>query len=125
MNYENEHAFKVMKDELRLFGKKYIEYARNRTIDTIKRDINGECTSPKSIELRKLLESFSPDQIDTLMQYVYRAVSNCMFNTMIMIEESDDIRLLVKSENGDKEIREISDGLGGDLFSWIEWYSKE
>lgn len=46
-----------------------------------------------------------------------------MFNMMVMLNESDNIQLLVNSDDGDKEIKEFSDGLEGDLWSCIEWWS--
>lgn len=122
MDFENEYSFQVMDNEVKVFGKEFVKYAMNKTLNTIRRDIDGSCTAPASVELRKKLESFSPEQTDTLKEFIKEAVKSCMFNMMVMLNESDNIRLLVNSDDGDKEIKEFSDGLEGDLWSWIEWW---
>lgn len=122
MYFENEYSFQVMDNEVKVFGKEFVKYAMNKTLNTIRRDIDGSCIAPASVELRKKLESFSTEQTDTLKEFIKEAVKSCMFNMMVMLNESDNIRLLVNSDDGDKEIKEFSDGLEGDLWSWIEWW---
>ena len=122
MNFENEHSFQVMDNEVKVFGEEFVKYAMNKTLNTIRRDIDGTCTAPASVELREKLESFSAEQIDTLKEFIKKAVESCMFNIMIMVNENDDIRLLVNSSNGEKEIKEFSDGLEGALWYWLDWW---
>gem|GEM_PF-6268608 len=61
MDFENEYSFQVMDNEVKVFGKEFVKYAMNKTLNTIRRDIDGSCTAPASVELRKKLESFSPE----------------------------------------------------------------
>lgn len=122
MGFENDHSFQVMDNEVKVFGEEFVKYAMNNTLDTIKSDIDGSCTAPASIELRKKLESFSPEQMETLNEFIRSALESCMFNMMVMINESDNIHLTVESSEGEKEIRDFSDGLEGDLWSWLDWW---
>lgn len=122
MGFENDHSFQVMDNEVKVFGEEFVNYVMNNTLDTIKSDIDGSCTAPESIELRKKLESFSPEQMDTLKEYIRSTIELCMFNMMVMINESDNIHLTVESGEGEKEIRDFSDGLEGDLWSWLDWW---
>lgn len=59
MDFKNEYSFQVMDNEVKVFGKEFVKYAMNKTLNTIRRDIDGSCIAPASVELRKKLESFS------------------------------------------------------------------
>ena len=122
MGFGNDHSFQVMDNEVKVFGEEFVNYAMNRTWGTIKRDIDGSCTAPASVKLRKKLESFSPEQMETLKEFIRSALESCMFNMMVMINESDNFHLTVESGEGEKEIRDFSDGLEGDLWSWLDWW---
>lgn len=122
MEYESNRMYQAMAEEVRTFGKLFAKYAYSGTLDDLSRHIDGRCTAPRIVEMRKKLESFSPEQIETLKLFIKEAVTTCMFNTMIMINESDEIKLLTDSGCGEKELREISDGLEGDLWGWLEWF---
>ncbi|MCM1328341.1 MAG: hypothetical protein NC253_02785 [Ruminococcus sp.] len=129
MNFENNHSFEIMEKEVKHFGKIFIEYAWNRTMDNIKMIIDGKSTTPTDIKLRDDLESFSLDQKNTLVKYIRRTLISCMFNIMIMVNErgdiNDDIHLLVNCGDGEKEIKDLSDGLEGDLFDWLNCYAQD
>ena len=89
MNFENEHSFQVMDNEVKVFGEEFVKYAMNKTLNTIRRDIDGTCTAPASVELREKLESFSAEQIDTLKEFIKNqklksAYKNIIFSIIIL-----------------------------------------
>ena len=122
MNFTNEHAFNVMDEPVKKFGELFTNYVMNSTKEEIDSYISGKCTAPDAIKLREELNSFNPAQIETLKKFIFETITSCMFNTMIMINENDDIHLTVEHNDENIEIKEVSDGLEGDMWFWIDWW---
>ena len=122
MNFTNEHAFNVMNESVKKFGELFTNYVMNSTKKEIDSYISGKCTAPDAIKLCEELNSFNPAQIETLKKFIFETITSCMFNTMIMINENDDIHLTVEHNDENIEIKEVSDGLEGDMWFWIDWW---
>jgi len=106
---------------LNAFGQEFIEATRDDVLDEWRKIINGDMKAPELIEWGNELRQFNLPK-EMLEKIIYRVVDSCLFAFLNFIEQND-IDIMWDSEN----IRELSDGLAGELYStqgWINRFSK-
>ncbi len=78
-----------------------------------------------SFELSKQVKLFSDEQKEILRKVLLRAIDTALFKVMVMLEEHEEYIKMTITKNGKTfNLPEISDGLGGELFGWIEQFSE-
>lgn len=119
-----------MNDEiLMMLGKLIMEKARDDSISCLFDEIKGNINSYQGIRIRELLTNFNKEQIEIIIKLVPTVVDTSLHYFLDMIDSSDEIKLLFKE--GDLnyiDIKELSDGLAGELYSdegWIAKFSKQ
>ena len=114
---------------LHLFGQILMKYVRDETISTWDMMLEGKMKGLTAQEVTSKMSSFSSEQVEILKWMLPKIVDQNLHNLLIMFEENDELFLGVNSENGElEEIKEISDGLAGELYTedgWIQRFSKE
>lgn len=104
------------------FGKILVTKTRDMTINNMKKRIEGTIKGDISQEFREKLKVFTEEQKQALEYVIFQTVDSTLHNFLSMVEENDKIDL---NYNGDN-LKEISDGLCGELYSetgWIEKYT--
>lgn len=119
-----------MNDKLNTLGKMLVAEVRDETLEAFKKTLQGKYKSISAIKLKSLIDKLCIKDTDILYKIVLDVIDSSLYNTLWMIEQSDEIDLVYRNPNNpDKttSFKEISDGLCGELYSeegWIEKYSK-
>ena len=119
-NITTELAYET--NSLCKFGKLLITQTRDMTINNMKKRIYGTMRGNITEEIQEKLKGFTEEQKQTLEYIISQTVDNTLHNLLWMVEENDEIELNYKGEN----LKEISDGLCGELYSedgWIQKYT--
>ena len=107
------------------FGEMFIKETRDRAIYSTNTIIDGSIKSPAWLELSKQVQLFSDEQKEILRKVLFRAIDSTLFHVMVMLEEHEEnIKMTITKDGKTYNLPEISDGLGGELFGWIEQFSE-
>lgn len=110
------------------FGELLMESVRDRTISNWDKILNGKMKGLSAQQVMEKIEGFSEEQKEILKWIIPKIVDVGLHNFLAMIEECENINVEVISNGGNSNIRELSDGLAGELYSedgWIYRFSKE
>jgi hypothetical protein len=106
------------------FGKDLIKEVRDRTIRQYHKKTSGLMKSEDDQALFRRYESLDESAKEFIKDLIPMIVDTSLHNTLCMIEDSDNFILTV----GEDDIRNVSDGLAGELYTedgWIAKYSSE
>ena len=102
---------------------------RDDSFSCLLNEIKGDINSGQGVLIREMLSGFEQDPIDILMRLVPTMIDTTLHYVLDMIDSSDDVKLLFKNEESKYvEIKKLSDGLAGKLYSedgWISKFSKQ
>jgi hypothetical protein len=113
------------KQVLDFFGQVLIERVRDEAIDDWERIFQGKMRDNESKNIFETLRSFSPEQIQIIINLFPKIVDTTLHHLLWTLEQEEDVNLLVKDkENKFINIREISDGLAGELYTEDGWISR-
>jgi len=110
------------------FGEVLIQSVRDRTISNCDKILNGQMKGITAQQVMEKLDGFSEEQKETLKWIVPKFVDIGLHNFLAMIEENENIRVEVVINGEVGNVRELSDGLAGELYTedgWISRFSKE
>ncbi|MBE1556974.1 epimerase [Sporosarcina limicola] len=117
------------KQALDLFGKVLMERIRDEAIDDWERILQGKMRDNESKKIFDELRSFSPEQVQFIINLFPKIVDTTLHHLLWTLEQEEDVNVLVKvEENNFLNIREISDGLAGELYTedgWVSRFSKK
>jgi hypothetical protein len=111
---------------LELFGKKFIESCRDRSIVQLKQSLVQTRNPVIRDYVNEMLPGISDAQKEVIQNFVPYCVDTVLAMVLGMLEENEDIELSIISGESRLNIRDISDGLNGELHSdegWIRKYS--
>ena len=106
------------------FGKDLIKEVRDRTIRQYYKKISCLMKSEDDQALFRRYESLDEGAKKFIKDLIPMIVDTSLHNTLCMIEDSENFILTI----GEDDIRDISDGLTGELYTedgWIAKYSSE
>ena len=110
------------------FGKILMLNVRDRTISNFDRMIDGKMKGITAKCVSEKISSFNDNQLETLKWLIPKIVDLSLHNMLVMIEENNEINVEVFNGNNANSLKEVSDGLAGELYTedgWILKYSKE
>lgn len=108
---------------LETFGK-ILMHARDYTIKEENEIIEGNAKGNLNFELQKKLESLSNDQKEGVRALVIDSIDGAINNFLWMIEQnSDEFDLIAYKDKKVISLQEISDGLCGDYWNFVDHYS--
>jgi hypothetical protein len=113
---------------LDIFGKELISEVRDRVIDRIYSILGGRLKSVGGQTMHEALSAMSSTEREVAKQFAIETVDATLHRFLVLIEQSDMIDVRVKSFGEVVQLREISDGLAGELYSdqgWIARFSKQ
>lgn len=116
-------------DILMMLGELIIEKARDDSISCLLGEIKGNINSYQGIQMRKLLVDFDEEQLAIIAELIPTIVDTSLHYFLDMIDSSEELKLLFLDEKSNYiDIKELSDGLAGELYSdegWIAKFSKQ
>ncbi len=113
-----------MDKKLNEFGKLFINEVRDTTIHSLDQMISGTMRGTTAQKIKEKFLNLNHEQIEVVKWLIPKIVDINLHNLLFMIDEYDEIELLFKKEN----LKDISDGLAGELYTedgWINKFSKE
>lgn len=112
------------KRALDLFGEVLMNRIRDEAIDDWERIFQGKMKDNESKKILDALESFNPVQVKFIIDLFPKIVDTTLHHFLWTLEQ-EDINVIVKLEdNKSLNIREISDGLIGELYNEDGWISR-
>lgn len=112
------------KETLNQFGEMLISDVRTQTITQLDKIFSGELKSERAQELHAKLSHFSPQDMEVIKEITTEAIDRSLFKVMFMFESSGDFIIGAVNEDEIVDLNDMSDGLGGEYFEWVEKYSK-
>lgn len=110
------------------FGKILITEVRDETITNWNMMLSGKMRGINAQQVRDKISIFNDEQLDVLKWLMPKIIDSSLHNLLLMIEQNDAIKVEVNDGQKDNDIKEISDGLEGELYTedgWISRFSKE
>jgi hypothetical protein len=113
---------------LDVFGRLLITRVRDETISDWDMIVAGRMKGERALKLRQLLDMFSDEQRRAFLSLVPSIVDTVLHHLLWMFDQEEDVQLGMNV--GDRQIqnlKDISDGLVGELYSdegWIARFSK-
>lgn len=112
---------------LQKFGQILISEVRDEAIDKYEMTVSGTMKSAAATEFHNKLNKFSEDQLSVVRQVVVSSIDDVVHNFLWMLEQhEDDLDLFCSEDEGSdkKNIRELSDGLSGEIYTEDGWIAK-
>ena len=108
------------------FGKIVMARVRDQTISEWDKMVDGQMKGRTAEHVKKLVSSLDDSEKAIMHQLIPSIVDTTLFYLLFMFEEEKRLRvIMMDNNNSPKDLRSISDGLGGELYGWIPRFSKE
>jgi predicted PhzF superfamily epimerase YddE/YHI9 len=119
----------MSKKFLDYFGELLITRVRDKAILEWDMIVDGKMKDASSKEIKKNLMKFNAEQIDLVRRLIPQIVDTTLHHLLWTLEQEKSIDVAVKTDSEVvPSIREISDGLAGELYTedgWIMRFSKQ
>jgi hypothetical protein len=110
------------------FGQLLIKRVRDEAVTDWKMMIDGRMKGASAEKVREFLGRLSEADKKLFSQLIPGVVDTVLHHLLWTVEQESDLYVGVETDNGIENLREISDGLPGELYSdegWIARFSKE
>jgi len=110
------------------FGQLLMRKVRDEAIIDWKKMIGGSMKGESAEKLRQVLRPLSDDDRKIVVQLIPGIVDTVLHHLLWTVEQQVDLQLGIKAEEGVESLRDISDGLPGELYTdegWIARFSNE
>jgi hypothetical protein len=116
------------KNALDYFGELLMSGVRDETISSWDMIVNGKMKGITAQQVMEKISSFNEEQIEVLKWLIPKVTDSCLHNLLTTIEQNDELKVTISEGQIDTNIKQISDGLEGELYTedgWITRFSKE
>jgi hypothetical protein len=110
------------------FGQLLMKRVRDEAVTDWKMMIDGRMKGASAEKVREFLGRLSEAEKKLFSQLIPGVVDTVLHHLLWTVEQESDLYVGVETDNGIENLREISDGLPGELYSdegWIARFSKE
>jgi len=110
------------------FGQLLMKRVRDEAVTDWKMMIDGRMKGASAEKVREFLGRLSEADKKLFSQLIPGVVDTVLHHLLWTAEQESDLYVGVETDNGIENLREISDGLPGELYSdegWIARFSKE
>lgn len=110
------------------FGRLLMTRVRDEAVSDWKMMIDGRMKGESAERVRELLHNLSEVDKELLFQIIPGVVDTVLHHFLWTTEQESDLQVGIKMEDRIEDLRDISDGLPGELYTdegWIARYSKE
>jgi len=106
------------------FGDNLIREVRDQTCKFLQAVIAGKVRGDRSQELYHKYTTLTPENAAVVHEFLVEAVDDCL-HAFLQFLEAHEIGVIVRDDNGKPvDIRDLSDGLSGELYSDDGWINK-
>ena len=114
----------LINDALNRFGEIVVRRVRDESVEQWMKILNGRAKGATAESLRPELSRLNRNQIALIERLVPMIVDTVLHHLLWTLEQVEDVDISVQLPNGVvPSLREVSDGLAGELYDWIEWFS--
>lgn len=106
------------------FGSLITQHLRDAALRRAEAILCGSLTSPATQALQSEVQSFSPQQCETLRSVVRASVDAGIHDFLFKLQEFSSLGSTVKVLVNGQDIASLSDGLHGEAYSNRGWYSR-
>jgi len=107
------------------FGQLLIASVRDPGISKLESFMRGELKSHSAQTMWESVKDFTPQQREVLRKIVIWSIDRTMHDFLWMFEQSENFSIGTSpSSGGSVKLAEVSDGLGGELYSEDGWISR-
>lgn len=113
---------------LNKFGELLMKDVRDKTISHWDMILDGRMKGISGQQVKAKIDSFSDEQIEVLKWLIPKVIDENLHNLLTMVEENETIKVEVWNHHLSGNVKELSDGLAGELYTedgWISRFSKE
>lgn len=110
------------------FGELLMKKVRDEAITDWMMMIDGRMKGDTANKVRELLENVSEADRLLIMQLIPGVVDTVLHHLLWTAEQESDLRIGIRIDDAIEELRDISDGLPGELYTengWISRFSTE
>lgn len=108
------------------FGSFLIKNVRDHAISDWDMLLAGDAKSEAAREFYNRIRSLPPEQSELLRDLVPAIVDTTLHHLMWSLDQAADIEVAVTTPQGQvPSLRQVSDGLDGELYFWVPRYSGE
>lgn len=112
------------KEMLWEFGKVFMKTARDLSITQEFKVVEGEAKAPSSIKLHERIGVLKPQQSEAIKDVIVDAVDHALNNFLWVIEQHEEFDLVCYKDGRAISLRDLSDGLCGDYWNFVDMFSK-
>lgn len=108
------------------FGEVLMSKVRDEAISDWDMTIDNKMKDIVTKKVQNALSTFSKEQVDVIRWLVPQIVNTTLHHLLWTLEQEKSINVAVKTKSDSiSSIREVSDGLAGELYGWLEKFSKQ
>lgn len=110
------------------FGHVIMKRVRDEAVTDWKMMIDGRMKGESAEKVRELIQSLSDADKKLLLQLIPGIVDTVLHHLLWTVEQESDLQIGIKMDDSIEDLRDISDGLPGELYTdkgWIARYSEE
>ena len=112
------------KEALDRFGRALMERVRDRAIRDSEMIVEGRTTAARARDVQQSLGVLSEEQREALHKVIAVCVDVALHHMLWTLDQEEWLEVAVHTDNGMvPSIRDVSDGLIGEKFDWIERFS--
>lgn len=107
------------------FGKLLMTRVRDKSITEWEKILSGQMKDAGSEVIRKQTEVFGPEQMQIFLRILPEIVDTTLHYLLWAVEQERSVDIVAKDVNGvARSLREVSDGLAGELYSEQGWIAR-
>jgi hypothetical protein len=107
------------------FGEILIQSVRDEAINDWEKILDGRMKGERAAEIRNFLSGYSIEHVELLKELIPQVVDTTLHHLLWTIEEIDTLKVLIANKDGNTcDIKEVSDGLPGELYTDLGWISR-
>ena len=105
---------------LDLFGELLVTRVREKAILDWMKQLDGRMKGETADRLRADIAVLGETQLALLRQLVPQIVDTTLHHLLWTLEQERSVEVVVVGSGGSQSLRNLSDGLPGELYEWIE-----
>jgi len=106
------------------FGELLIKSVRDKAARDWERIINGETKGKTAQAVMHQIGSFNTEQREVLIKLVPQIIDTVLYHLLFTAEQEQNLKLIMRCDDNEQNLKEISDGLAGELYGTQGWIAR-
>lgn len=118
-------------NELDKFGKIIVGDIYNQAVNSLEKDMEGTYESPELVEVNNLFNKLTNEEKALLLEINTEVIKTVIFEILQIFDENKNYKLMYQKDDELIDLQHIAEEdnygngyLYGELFNWLEKYSK-